>query len=218
MYFRNLKRQFVQSNTNRYTIIGVIMPIYKNKITVPIRKCPECYDYYYKDGAVTRYYTDGACSNNNSRLVGRSAGMGVFNIYGGEEYTFRQNLNECNFDAPVTNNTAELQAIKIALKFAKEDAHRKQIAIYSDSTYALDAICRGYAEWPGGYNSAGRNVHWPLINTIRQLMDNFEHVKFYKCKAHSRNSCYGIDRADKLAVEGRRNKNLHENFQEIFIR
>ena len=194
------------------------MPIYKDKIVVPFRKCPECYHYDYKDGAATRYYTDGACSNNNSRVIRRSAGMGVFNIFRGEEYTFRQNLDECNFDEPVTNNTAELQAIKIALKFAKEDAQGKQIAIYSDSKYALDAICRGYAEWPSGYNSSGKSVHWPLINTIRQLMDNFEHVKFYKCTSHRRTSCYGIDRADELAVDGRRNRNLNLNFQNTIIR
>jgi ribonuclease HI len=89
----------------------------------------------------------------------------------------------------------------MALTLATDLAQGYPISIASDSKYALDSICRGYAQWDQGYNSNGKNSHWDLICEIRELMDYFPCVTFYKCQAHSENTCYGNNAADSLARE-----------------
>lgn len=109
---------------------------------------------------------------------------------------------------PVTNNTAEVQAIRMALILASNErlqfhAKNRYISISSDSEYALNAICRGYAEWPNGFTKAGnKNVHWNLICEIRRLMNRFSSVRFYKCNGHGsgRHSCEGNRAADSNAM------------------
>ena len=103
----------------------------------------------------------------------------MYSFIEGDERYYRQNLDQFNFQTP-TNNTAEVQAIRMALTLAVDLAEGYPISIASDSNYALDSICRGYAQWDQGYNSNGKNAHWDLICEIRELMDNFSCVTFYR--------------------------------------
>lgn len=158
------------------------------------------------------YYTDGSCSGNHqTRTENRRAGMGIYMIQNRQISHFRQNLDQCEIQHPVTNNTAEMQAVRLALEIASNSTN-KTIAICTDSEYVLDAICRGYVDWRGGYTRNGKkNEHWALICQIRRAMDNFQQVQFFKCSSHRQYTCHGNKRADELAVEAR-DKRGHQGY------
>jgi len=180
---------------------------YQQKTVLQYFACPYCERYQCNDGTYAQYYTDGACSGNHQHY-NRDAGCGVHYTIEGKRFDFKQNLSHFNIREPVTSNTAEVQAVRTALILASNErlefhAKNRDISISSDSEYTLDAICRGYAEWHFGCNKSGkRNDHWHLICEIRQLMNRFSSVIFYKCNGHGsgRYSCGGNRAADDLAV------------------
>lgn len=193
------------------------MSNYTDRIFLDFYDCPHCFNYRDPDSVYAEFYADGACVGNHQHESYREAGCGVYSVIEGDKQFYRQNLDQCEFQTP-TNNTAEVQAIRMTLTLAVDFAEGYPISISSDSKYALDSICRGYAKWDQGFNSNGKNAHWDLICEIRELMEYFPSVTFYKCQAHSENTCRGNYIADCLANEAIHNIDVQGYGNGDFIR
>jgi ribonuclease HI len=120
-------------------------------------------------------YTDGASSGNPG-----PSGIGVFFRYRGHEKEISRNIGMG------TNNIAELEAIRTALKEVKN--RDLPVRIYTDSGYAYGLLVNGW--------KALKNTE--LVNDIRTLMKGFNNLKFIKVKGHS--GIAGNERADRLAT------------------
>lgn len=119
-------------------------------------------------------YTDGACIGNPG-----PGGAGIVMISG----RFRKELS-C-FLGNVTNNIAELMAIKLAL----ENIKRRDfpVCLYTDSSYSIGVVT--------GIYKAHKNQE--LVRQIRRLLKEFKKVEIFKVSGH-----VGIvenERAHKLA-------------------
>ena len=75
-------------------------------------------------------YTDGACSGNPG-----PGGWGAILRYGGHEKEL------CGGDALTTNNRMELTGVIEGLSALKEPC---AVALYSDSTYVVDSVGKGW--------------------------------------------------------------------------
>lgn len=120
-------------------------------------------------------YTDGACLGNPGH-----GGAGIVMISGKFRKEFSIYLDI------VTNNIAELSAIKIALEKIKRVDY--PVDIYSDSMYAIGVLTGLYKI----------NKNKELIAQIQTLFQQIKNVEFHKIDGHS-----GIpenERADYLAV------------------
>lgn len=120
-------------------------------------------------------HTDGASSGNPG-----PSGIGVLMKYGAHEREISR------FIGSATNNIAELEAIRAGLKAVKDKA--KPVRIYTDSSYAFGLLTQGW--------KARKNPE--LVAEIRDLMESFKDVRFYKVKGHSGDP--GNERADGLAT------------------
>lgn len=121
-------------------------------------------------------YTDGSCLGNPG-----PGGAGIVMIFG----KYRKELG-C-FLGDVTNNIAELMAIKIALEKIKK--RNLPVYVYTDSTYAVGVLNRRY--------KARKNVD--LVHSICNLCNEFNSLKILKVSGHS-----GVEeneRADYLASQ-----------------
>ena len=133
-----------------------------------------------------RIYTDGACSGNPG--VG---GWAAILIYNGHE----KEISGSNKDT--TNNRMELFAIIQGLAALKESC---VVEIYSDSSYAVDAINKGWlANWKAAnWKTADKKdvKNRDLWTDLSIKMGKHE-VTFIKVKGHSDNE-YN-NRCDALA-------------------
>ena len=143
-------------------------------------------------------YTDGACSNNGSKLA--KAGIGI-------HFSKR---NKIKFDDvsesfvatdgnKVTNQRAELYAILKALRITKEITNH--IIIYTDSEYSINCVMRWFASWVSK-NKVDEKKNIDLIRPIHQYYraTNFE---FRHIKSHTGlqdEHSLGNEMADKLAT------------------
>lgn len=119
-------------------------------------------------------WTDGACIGNPGPM-----GLGVV-ILGGRRK--RQELSE--FLGHGTNNIAELTAILRGLEVAPR---KRPVVIYSDSSYALGVLGRGWKP----------KANQELIQEIKALLPEFAEVRFVKVAGHA-----GVpenERCDELA-------------------
>ena len=120
-------------------------------------------------------YTDGASSGNPG-----PSGIGVYFRYRDHEKDISRNIGMG------TNNIAELEAIRTALKEVKYPD--LPIRIYTDSGYAYGLLVMGW--------KAQKNTD--LVNDIRNMMKQFKKLKFIKVKGHA--GVAGNERADRLAT------------------
>jgi ribonuclease HI len=135
-----------------------------------------------------KIYTDGACSGNPG-----PGGWGVVIIDAND------NKREMSgFSAYTTNNRMELTA---AIEPLKEMFGEKEIEIYSDSQYLIDAFNKNWLRswkrngWRKGNGEAVLNLDlWKLLDSLIQNKT----VKWIKVKGHSDNE-YN-NRCDKLAT------------------
>lgn len=146
---------------------------------------------------VHEIYTDGACSRNGQEDA--AAGYGVY-------------LGENNPDngafrlrgSPQTSQRAELAAISDAYFVCANKKDGRLYEIYSDSSYAIDAITKWHVTWEqnGWLNSNGQpvaNQDWiKIILDWKTRCPNVIGVK--KVQAHG--SSEGNRQADRLAREG----------------
>lgn len=131
------------------------------------------------------YYTDGSCSNNGSKnSVGGWAFLKVlFSDRGLETKVMKGGKYN------TTNNEMELTAFYKALL----DAYRsniKQVTIYSDSAYIVNAIDRSWVyNWNrnGWLTIEGKPVKNKTIwhKVYKLLYEEGMHVKMVKVKGHS---------------------------------
>ncbi len=126
------------------------------------------------DGAI-HVFTDGASSGNPG-----PAGIGVV-------LRHRDRVREISaYIGRATNNVAELEAIRRALRAIKR--RDLPVRLYTDSSYALGLLSRGW--------KATKNV--ALVEEIRELAGTFRDLKFIKVKGHS--GLQDNERADELAT------------------
>jgi ribonuclease HI len=137
-------------------------------------------------------YTDGACSGNPG-----PGGYAAILIYG-------ENIKEVSgFENDTTNNRMEITAVIKGLEMLKEPC---DIQIYSDSSYVVDSVEKGWLfawskkNWIKSDKKPVKNIElWTQM--IKYL--NIHNIKFIKVKGHSDNE-YN-NRCDKLAVEAYKN-------------
>ena len=137
-------------------------------------------------------YTDGACSGNPG-----PGGYAAILMYEG-------NIKEVSgYEKDTTNNKMEMTAVIKGLESIKEPC---DIDIYSDSTYVVDSVEKGWLfswakkGWIKSDKKPVKNVElWTEM--IKYL--NIHNIKFIKVKGHSDNE-YN-NRCDKLAVEAYKN-------------
>lgn len=137
-------------------------------------------------------YTDGACSGNPG-----PGGYAAILMYEG-------NVKEVSgFEKDTTNNRMEITAVIKGLEIIKQPC---DIEIYSDSTYVVDSIEKGWLfswekkNWIKADKKPVKNVElWKEMLKYLKIHS----IKFIKVKGHSDNE-YN-NRCDKLAVEAYKN-------------
>ncbi len=127
-------------------------------------------------------YTDGSWHN-----IEKDMGIGIAAQYKNKEITYSAYIGKG------TNNIAELTAIEVALKKLKKYS-AKPFKIYTDSQYCIGVLSMNW--------NAKKNIE--LITRIKDLISEFDNVKFIKVKGHSNNLMNNL--ADKLAVDARKNR------------
>jgi ribonuclease HI len=137
-------------------------------------------------------YTDGACSGNPG-----PGGYAAVLMYEG-------NTKEISgFENNTTNNKMELTAVIKGLESLKEPC---DIEIYSDSSYVVDSVEKGWLfgwvkkNWIKSDKKPVKNTE--LWNEMLKYL-KIHNIKFIKVKGHSDNE-YN-NRCDKLAVEAYKN-------------
>lgn len=128
----------------------------------------------YSDNAVC-IYTDGASSGNPG-----PSGIGVLLRFNRHEKEISRYIGVA------TNNIAELEAIRSGLLAVKNT--NLPVRVFTDSNYAYGVLALG---WKAKKNQA-------LIASIKEIMLNFDDLKFIKVKGHV--GIEGNERADALAT------------------
>lgn len=146
-------------------------------------------------------YTDGACSNNQSRDNTGGYGVVIINADGSTSMLSSGYKN-------TTNNRMELRAVIEALGVITD--RQASITISSDSQY----VVKGITEWVRGWIQTGKKIkNSDLWSELYNLMQRFSNVEFKHVKGHSGNQYNEM--ADRLAVKGATLANLPiDNFQQ----
>ncbi len=202
-------------------------PIYKSF------KCLKHADYFFKYGRTPptqqiievnpiklndpntiSVFTDGSSINN-----GKSNAKGGYGVWFSNNDI--RNVSEHLLEDSPTNNKAELQAIITALQILiKEDSTKKNIFIYSDSNYCIQAITKWSKNWIKNNWQTKNNT--PVTNKNRiilalELYVKFSSIQFIHVNSHltepsNKNSkeyfqWYGNKQVDILAVNGAKQLN-----------
>ncbi len=143
--------------------------------------------------AYTKIFTDGGCEPNPGE-----AGTGVV-IYRDSSLS---ELWYGMYNANGTNNTAELNGLLHGLLFAKEEVDRnREVAVFSDSRYAIQCITQWAAGWQkrGWTRPSGEIKNLELIKEIfavYQALDN--QVKILHVNGHV--GVEGNELADRMSI------------------
>lgn len=142
-------------------------------------------------------YTDGACSNNNSRT--NDGGWAAVLTFNGSHKSIS------GYEKNTTNQRMELTACIMGLKAIKSADY--PVIIRSDSAYIVNCFHqKWFTKWRtnGWMNSKKEPVeNRDLWEELIKLAEKFQ-VKFEKVKGHSGDSFNEM--ADKLAVEAGKKK------------
>lgn len=144
-------------------------------------------------------YTDGACSGNPG-----PGGYAFIMLAKGN------NLKCSGYNKYTTNNCMELTAILKAVKHCLATPNtigKREIKIYSDSAYCLNAINQGWIynweqnEWKTNSGETIKNIElWKeLYNQLKLAKKQNATIKFVKVKGHSGNKYNEL--VDNLAKE-----------------
>lgn len=147
-------------------------------------------------------YSDGACSPNPGAS---GTGMAVYN--NGNLISLWYGLHQPNG----TNNTAELNGLLTALRYAKHIlAQSKPIEIFSDSKYSIDCITKWAKGWKSKGWKRGKNEEIKNLEIIKSCynlyMELHSYIKISHVKGHA--DIEGNELADRMAVLARMNKEL----------
>ena len=145
-------------------------------------------------------YTDGACKNNGYKDREVSAGIGVH--FSRTNESSIDDISEKLDIATPTNNKAELLAIDKSLELCIKNKINKDIVIYTDSQYSIDAITKWYDQWDksGKLHSGGKkNIEYltSIKDKLKLLDVSFIHVRGHTKKddVHSLGNCIADDLA-----------------------
>ena len=144
------------------------------------------------------FYTDGACSGKPGEggwafveLVKSSCGYETKITSGGKKQT--------------TNNEMELTAVYMALVKSFK-ANIKQVTIYSDSAYVVNAITKGWLlnwhnnGWKTKENKPVKNKHiWEKVHKL--ICEKGMKINFVWIKGHNKDPLNEL--ADKAAVDAK---------------
>lgn len=144
-------------------------------------------------------YTDGACKNNGSQKVGSvKAGYGIH--FSERNSRKIPDVSERLVKGTLTNNVAELIAIKVALQQCIENDIKDNIILYTDSDYALKCITVWYPQWVAK-NTLDNKKNIEIIRDIMGLLTKTK-VTFRHIRAHTGlldEHSLGNAKADELA-------------------
>lgn len=144
-------------------------------------------------------YTDGACKHNGSKKQGVvKAGYGI-------HFSLRNivkipDVSERLVNGQLTNNVAELVAIKVALQRCIEYDVTGNIVLYTDSGYAIKCITEWYPQWVAK-NTLDNKKNIEIIRDIMSLLTKTK-VTFRHIRAHTGlldEHSLGNAKADELA-------------------
>ena len=144
-------------------------------------------------------YTDGACKHNGSKNKNVRAGIGV-HFSPNNKISIKDISTKLNIDNP-TNNKAELLAILVALQECERYNIKKDILIYTDSQYSIDAITKWYDQWVIN-NTLDSKKNIDILKSIKIYLQTIQ-VKFIHIRSHTNlqdEHSIGNNIADKLAV------------------
>ena len=100
------------------------------------------------DENTTIIYTDGACKNNGCKGEKRKRIRAGIGIHFSEKNKIRlEDISTRIYDQHITNNIAELKAIKKAIEVCIENKIDNLIVIYTDSDYSLKCLTTWYDQW-----------------------------------------------------------------------
>lgn len=147
-------------------------------------------------------FTDGACSANGKQTA--KAGIGI-HFPNGEFNDVSKSFEEI----PITNQRAELSAIKNALDMTVNDSSINEIIIYSDSLYSIKSLTEWINNWEkNNWKNANKKPvkNLDLIRPIHSVLkDHKNKIKFIHVRSHTNGKTFeaiGNDKADKLACNG----------------
>lgn len=145
-------------------------------------------------------FTDGSCISN-----------GYQDAHGGYGIHFPNkelaDVSEPFLDKPITNQRAELYAIKVALEKIIDKFDPELITIYSDSNYSIKCLTVWIYAWQ---KNDWKNVKKQPIKNLDIIIPTFHlikkhgNVKFIHVKSHTKGTDYESlcnSVADKLAYE-----------------
>lgn len=131
-----------------------------------------------------KIYTDGACSNNQSKT--NTGGYGGIILIKEQEY-----IRLSDGYRNTTNNRMELMAVIKALEKIDVDS---SVIVYSDSEY----VVKGITEWVPKWIKRGKiEKNGDLWMDLYRIVKTFEDIEFKHVKGHSND--YYNEIADKLA-------------------
>uniref|UniRef100_A0A0V0GC64 Ribonuclease H1 n=1 Tax=Triatoma dimidiata TaxID=72491 RepID=A0A0V0GC64_TRIDM len=174
----------------------------QNELVVaePPRKKPKVQDmtkvgnFLYSDNGYVKVYTDGACSKNGR--MGAKAGIGVW---------FNES-HPLNVSAPVkgppTNNTAEIQAARIAITQAYRAGVTK-LSVHTDSQFLINCITQWIYKWKKNewkLTSGGPVKNKDELVKLDAAIQSVEAVEWIHVQGH--NGILGNEMADSLARQG----------------
>ncbi len=144
-------------------------------------------------GDVLHIYTDGSCWNSDG--------------IGGWAYIFVRDGNQIDYGIGNTKDTTsqrmEIQPVIEALQYAKQQyGDTKEIEIYSDSAYVVNAINhKWYEEWilKDWIEISNAQLWKDLLQVIKSINSK---VTFIKVKGHSGNEYNEM--ADRMAGDARK--------------
>lgn len=144
-------------------------------------------------------YTDGACKHNGSNKQGVvKAGYGIhFSV---RNIVKIPDVSERLVKGQLTNNVAELVAIKVALQRCIEYDITGNIVLYTDSGYAIKCITEWYPQWVAK-NTLDNKKNIGIIQDIMSLLTKTK-VSFHHIRAHTGlldEHSLGNAKADELA-------------------
>jgi ribonuclease HI len=160
---------------------------------------------------ITKIFTDGSTLNNQAAKKGCSYGG-----YGG--YIILSNGDEMVYSKPlegdkITNQVAELMALKHGLEMIFEKVQKDFIYVYSDSMYVINIYTSWVNKWikDEWKKTDGKPVeNCELIKEINDFINNnkikvfFKHVRAHQEKPEEGTPeyllWYGNNKADELAV------------------
>lgn len=157
---------------------------------------------------IVRVFTDGAAKSN-----GQKTAVGGIGVFFGDAHPLNhaELLTYRTFGTKVTNNLAELYAIKKGLQLAIENFQGYEIHLFTDSQYSYNIFTSWAKKWRD--NGWVKSDKKPIqnIDLIKDTLDLVEanKVRFHHCNSHRqapRNRAsedymiwHGNDQADKLA-------------------